>query len=267
MMFASDLDRTLIYSQGALKDYLSTEPLDLVPVERKLEANVSFMTKQSLQYLQSISEKLLFVPVTTRSLVQYNRVLFHKTNSLYAVTSNGANILYKGSILSDWTEKIGREMSETSVPLNELMLKVSEQFQIPGDLREVESLFFYYYLNEKISRELLKELGDFISNKGWRLSYQGKKLYLVPHAISKGRAVRFIQEREGITTLIGAGDSLFDDDFLSLCDYPFVLGHGELAQSIPLKENYTIIEQLGAIGGEELLRTIYHLVGENKECD
>lgn len=264
MMFASDLDRTLIYSQGALAEYPTKVDLELIPVEQKLDKSVSFMTKHSLQYLQMISKKLLFVPVTTRSLIQYKRVFLHNTDNLYAVTSNGANILYKGSPMSDWTGVIEKEMSEGSVPLEELRKFVSKQFHIPGDLREVESLFFYYYLNGDISRELVNDLDDFISNKGWRLSHQGKKLYLVPQAISKGRAVRFIQEREEITTLIGAGDSLFDDDFLTLCHHPFVLGHGELAQLYPLKEHYTIIEHLGATGGEELLRTIYNLVEQNK---
>lgn len=259
-MFASDLDRTLIYSQGALTEFPPSGNLELTAVEHKQEASVSFMTRSSLQYLQSLSKKLLFVPVTTRSLVQYKRVFFQHTDTLYAVTSNGANILYNGSPLSDWKEKIEKEITEMSVPLKQLQQEVEQKFFIPGDLREVESLFFYYYLNGNISQELVIELDDYISHKGWKLSHQGKKLYLVPHAVSKGKAVKFIQEREEITTLIGAGDSLLDDDFLTLCNHPFVLGHGELAQLHPLKEHYTIIEQYGAAGGEELLRAIYHLV-------
>lgn len=264
MMFASDLDRTLIYSHGALTEFPPSDNTELTAVEHKQDTSVSFMTKRSLQYLQQLSKRLLFVPVTTRSRLQYERVFFQHTDAKYAVTSNGANILYDGKLLSDWNEKIVKEIKDMSVPLEQLRNEVSQRFHIPGDLREVENLFFYYYLHGNITREMVIELDDYISDKGWKLSHQGKKLYLVPRAVSKGRAVKFIQEREEISTLIGAGDSLFDDDFLTLCHHPFVLGHGELAQEYSVKEQYTIIEQFGAAGGEELLRAIMNLVEQNK---
>lgn len=263
MMFASDLDRTLIYSKRALMDFPPQEELELVSVEKKLDTSVSFMTRQSLEYLELISAKLLFVPVTTRSLAQYERVSLYGTALRYAVTSNGATILYNGESLPDWTEEIKREMLETSLQLEEINDHIENHFHIQGELRVVENLFFYYYLSELVLPEVVEELHLFLSQKGWRLSLQGKKLYFIPNAMSKGKAIRFIQEREEVTTLIGAGDSVFDDDFLKLCQYPFILGHGELAQMYPLREGYKVIEQAGAAGGEELLKTILNLVEQS----
>lgn len=259
MMFASDLDRTLIYSKRAMEDYPLDEKIDLVPVEQKLKNDVSFMSKSSLEYLQRLSKKLLFVPVTTRSLEQYQRILFSETLIKYAVTTNGANIHYQGTPLREWESKVSKEMADSSVHLQELISLITQHFHFQGEMRVVEDLFFYYHLTEIVSAEVVEELVSSLFNLGWRVSLQGRKLYFVPTAISKGKAIQFIQEREEVTTLIGAGDSLFDDDFLKLCQYPFVLGHGELA-SYPLQEHYNVVRQVGIKGGEELLKSITQLV-------
>ncbi|MDQ0155121.1 HAD family hydrolase [Robertmurraya andreesenii] len=259
MMFASDLDRTLIYSNRALSDYGVEEDIELVTVEQKLDQKVSFMSAGSLAYLQRISSKLLFVPVTTRSYEQYRRVLLPNTLQKYAVTSNGANILYEGMPLVDWKNKISKDITNSSMHLGEIIEQMKDNFYIPGEMRTVEQLFVYYYLSDRISSQLVQEIACFLAEKGWRVSYQGNKFYLMPLSISKGEAVRFIQEREGISTLIGAGDSSFDDDFLRICQYPFVLGHGELAQK-PLKEHYQVIKEEGVKGGEMLLNSILKLI-------
>lgn len=259
MMFASDLDRTLIYSKRAMEDYPTDEIIDLVPVEQKLNQEVSFMSKNSLNHLQNLSTKLLFVPVTTRSLDQYERVFFKETAIKYAVTTNGANIHYNGKPLAEWDIKVTKEMEALSVKLGELIPFIKQHAHIKGELRIVEDLFIYYYLTEMVTPEIIEELMVILEEKGWRVSLQGKKLYFMPIAISKGKAIKFIQEREGVTTLIGAGDSLFDDDFLQYCQHPFVLGHGELA-TYPLKEHYNVIKQIGIKGGEELLKSITQLV-------
>ncbi|MGG0716833.1 HAD family hydrolase [Robertmurraya massiliosenegalensis] len=263
MMFASDLDRTLIYSKRAMEEYSLVDELELIAVERKEEKEVSFMSKKALDYLGKLSSKLMFVPVTTRSLSQYKRVSFQGIVHKYAVTTNGAIILYNGNQLSEWNEKISKEIRSTSVSMGELVDLLLGHFTIDGDLRFVEERFVYYYLEKDITPELLSEVTKFSEEKGWRVSLQGKKLYFVPRPLSKGSAIKYIQEREGISTLIGAGDSLLDDDFLQFCQHPFVLGHGELNR-YPLKEHYNVIEQLGVKGGEELLKSI-HAILENEQ--
>lgn len=261
MMFASDLDRTLIFSKSALRDFPNYDGQELIPIEKKSEEKVAFMTKTSYGLLQTIASKLLFVPVTTRSLEEYNRILFHELPVEYAVTTNGANIFYNGRILSEWNENVRKQLIDISIGKEELIESLSPFIQrIPGEMRIVEDLFVYFYLSESIDLELLDEIKGSLLEKGWRLSLQGRKLYFMPIPISKGRAVKFIQEREGKTTLIGAGDSLFDDDFLQHCQYPFVPSHGELARSMELKKQYILTQDVGVKGGEELLRSILKLI-------
>ncbi|WP_019155889.1 HAD family hydrolase [Robertmurraya massiliosenegalensis] len=262
MMFASDLDRTLIYSKRAMEEYSLVEELELIAVERKEDKEVSFMSKKALDYLGKLSSRLMFVPVTTRSLSQYKRVSFQGIEHQYAVTTNGAIILYNGDQLREWDEKISKAIRSSSVSMGELVDLLVHQFAIDGDLRFVEERFVYYYLEKEITSDFLSELTHFAEERGWRVSLQGKKLYFVPKPLSKGSAIKYIQEREGISTVIGAGDSLLDDDFLQFCQHPFVLGHGELNR-YPLKEHYNVIEQLGVKGGEELLKSI-HTILESK---
>ncbi len=261
MMFASDLDRTIIYSHRAIEEYSKHEKLELIAVEKREKKEVSFMSKMALAYLRQLSSMLLFVPVTTRSLSQYQRVFFQNIAHQYAVTTNGAIILYKGEKLVEWEEKISKEIRSSSVSMQELKQLLINYFKIEGELRLVEELFIYYYLEKGIAPELLLEVTESARKKGWRVSLQGRKLYFVPKSLSKGSAIKFIQEREEISTLIGAGDSLLDDDFLKLCHHPFVLSHGEL-NNYPLKEHYYVIEQAGVKGGEVLLKSILSIANK-----
>ena len=57
------------------------------------------MTESAFSMLKEVNRQVLFIPVTTRTTEQFNRfVIFEKEIPLtYAITTNGANILYKGN--------------------------------------------------------------------------------------------------------------------------------------------------------------------------
>ena len=77
MLFASDLDRTLIYSPRTFDgEELKEEVCSVEIYENK---PISFMTKNALMMLKELTKRLLFVPVTTRTKLQYLRIhLFQK---------------------------------------------------------------------------------------------------------------------------------------------------------------------------------------------
>ena len=54
---------------------------------------ISFMTEKAIALLRELSEEMMFVPVTTRTVEQYNRVsLFREEiRPTYAITSNGGS--------------------------------------------------------------------------------------------------------------------------------------------------------------------------------
>lgn len=265
MMFATDLDRTIIYSRKALEDLGPALNNQMQTVEQNEGKNLAFMTRRALEILQDISHELLLVPVTTRTTKQFERVFIFKEHIpvKYAVTFNGAEILYDGKPLRDWRENISGRLKQECASMNELKdILLKDIYHVNGKLKSADGLFLYYLLDEKLDAQQVLDFKRAASAYGWRISYQGRKLYFMPNPISKGEAVSFIKDREGINTLIGAGDSLLDEDFLVNCDHSFIPAHGELAEQTELL-TYIFTEQKGVYAGEEILRKIKAIISES----
>ncbi|MDQ0272016.1 HAD family hydrolase [Cytobacillus purgationiresistens] len=254
MLFASDLDRTLIYSKRALAEFQEEGRLDILPVEFQNGEEMAYITKSSLETLHNIAKEVLFVPVTTRTPEQYNRIDLQLPIT-YAITSNGANICYKGKILNEWHQLVLRRLSDECLDIEALMKDI-HQFSIDGIRKVADGLFFYYILADPLPANTVHELSQFAFSEGWRISLQGRKIYFMPNPISKGKAVNFIKERENISISYGAGDSLLDDDFLQECDHSFVPIHGELASLIQSGRIYEFTAEKGMQATEELLQSI-----------
>ncbi|WP_223593334.1 hypothetical protein [Neobacillus bataviensis] len=259
MIFASDLDRTLVYSKRALDELGIPEGTRLKPVEKKDGRWVAYMTESSFFTLKELSCHSLFIPVTTRTTEQFNRfTVFTEDIPLkYAITTNGANILYQGELLEEWSNHIFQTLAMDSASPEELLSIVErEGYHFDGQLKQVENLFFYYILNGFPDSFVKGELNELAAKYGWRISLQGKKLYFMPMAVRKGAALEYICQREGMKAIAGAGDSLLDLDFLNICQYRFVPNHGELA-CVSKKTGLTLTENTGALAGEEILQHFF----------
>jgi hydroxymethylpyrimidine pyrophosphatase-like HAD family hydrolase len=256
MIVASDLDRTLVYSKRALNELGCSPQIPLIPVEKKDGNWVAFMTERAFNALSDLCKYHLFIPVTTRTTEQFNRFeLFNHGNFplTYAITLNGAEILYKGKTLHEWTRYMTSKIQNESITqITLLSILNKEGYQFDGKIRQVDNLFFYYILNKPPSPEVKAALQNFVAEYGWRISLQGRKLYFIPTAISKGAALEFICRREGMEAFAGAGDSLLDLDFLQNCRYQFVPRHGELANEIK-GTKVTMTNNAGVAAGEEIL--------------
>ncbi|MED4226772.1 hypothetical protein [Neobacillus cucumis] len=266
MIFASDLDRTIIYSQRAIAELGRPEELPLTPVEQKDSNWVAYMTKTSHSLLKELSERCLFVPVTTRTTAQFSRfVIFKKDIPIkYAITSNGANILFNGQPMKEWSFHLYNRLKMESVSQTELVSILSKEgIHLDGEKKQAEQWFFYYLLNclpSDSDRIAIEHLAD---KYGWRTSLQGRKLYLVPKAISKGNALNQICNLEGLYAFAGAGDSMLDWDFLKDCQYRFVPNHGELARqlmSVSGEEYSMVTTTSGVKAGEEIIQKVYKLL-------
>ncbi|QIZ09629.1 hypothetical protein HFZ78_25550 [Priestia megaterium] len=261
MIFASDLDRTLVYSKRAIKELGELDKTVIKPVEKKDNNWVAYMTERSFFALKELSLTSLFVPVTTRTTEQFNRFyIFNEDIQLkYAITSNGANIINKGEIMKDWSTYIFQRMNAESVPQNELLAILKrEGFHFDGQIKQAENLFFYFILNSLPPASDQKAINDLAVSYGWRISIQGRKLYFIPLAISKGDALEFISKREGMEVIAGAGDSVLDWDFLKNCQYRFVPAHGELAR-VSGTSNFTLTKNYGVSAGEEITQQFLQL--------
>lgn len=97
ILFFADMDNTLIYS------YKRDIGSDKIGVEFYPEKNqmISYMTKTSWKLLQKVAHKLLFIPTTTRTIEQYQRINLGFV-PLYALVCNGGILLENGQENMRW---------------------------------------------------------------------------------------------------------------------------------------------------------------------
>jgi len=266
MIFASDLDRTLMYSNRAIEELGNPNEFTLKPVELKDGRWVAYMTVAAFLALKELSHQSLFVPVTTRTTEQFKRfaIFEHEIPITYAITSNGANIIYRGEQMEEWSNHIHNRLRTESVSQAELISILQRYgFQLDGVKKQAENLFFYYILNDLPSTIEKELMNDLLVKYGWRISLQGRKLYFIPLAISKGSALEYICNREGVKAIAGAGDSILDWDFLQNCRYRFVPQHGELAKELARVSgtiNHILTKGRSVIAGEEILHQFLKLL-------
>jgi hydroxymethylpyrimidine pyrophosphatase-like HAD family hydrolase len=256
MIFASDLDRTLIYSNRAIEELGRPGKTMLKPVERKDDKWISFMTTASFSMLEEINRRFLFIPITTRTTNQFNRIfIFKKEIPLtYAITSNGGHILYKGEEVEEWSAILSAKLQKDVASNKEVQdcLKKKE-FRLSGLVKQVEDLFFYFILENSLSSVEINEISNSIMSFGWRISLQGRKLYFIPKAINKGTALEYICNTERLKVITGAGDSNLDWDFLKHCPNRHVPIHGELASN-DFITSCSVTKNSGILAGEEILQ-------------
>ncbi|CAN5204350.1 hypothetical protein BH09ACT1_BH09ACT1_02010 [soil metagenome] len=260
-LFACDLDRTLIYSANALllgTDDSAAPALVVCEVYRGVP--ISFMTRRAetlLARLAQINEAVTddFVPVTTRTVAQFERVHLGATPR-YAITTNGGVLLHDGAVDYDWRSRVSFALEERSAPLVEVESLLLDPAVAPFVLRvhRAEQLFVYAI----VDREIIPEtwLNDFSARcreLGWTVSLQGRKLYAVPVAVTKAAAVAELRRRLGVSTVIAAGDSVLDRGMLGDADIAFRPAHGELEDGGYSAPNLTVTDARGVLAGEEIL--------------
>ena len=268
MIFASDLDSTLIYSSRHCR-LINDDELLAVDFYNN---NYSSITKSMHLSLQHINENLLFIPVTTRSKKEYKRIkyLYDGVKPKYAIVANGGIILKDGVELMAWADIVSNKIKEiTSV---ENMIKLCGFFlesDVVKSYKTCEGLFIYSILDEDklanllsnndIDSDYFEALRFFCSKHNYNMSKQGRKIYIVPNCINKYDPINFIMQLENINILIAAGDSLLDYPMIKHSNYGIIPCHGELLGNPPLEgfpNNVYITKNTGIFAGEEILNMV-----------
>ncbi|WP_315115171.1 HAD family hydrolase [uncultured Clostridium sp.] len=264
MIFASDLDRTLIYSNFFLEPHM----INVIPVERKDDKNISHMTINSIKLLSLINEKLLFIPTTTRSLEQYKRIsIFHETIPVkYAVVANGGIILKNGEIDLKWKEIISSKMKTLISPKD--LIKLCSFFLDSNYIKSYrccDDLFLYAVLkSDFINSEDFHRLVSLANEHGYIATRNNKKVYIIPKFINKWAPLEYIMTIENENQIISAGDSFLDLPMLHNSMYGIVPFHGELQNlykdKLAMHDNIYFTKEQGLLSSEEFLKNILKLV-------
>ncbi len=269
MIFASDLDSTLIYSSRHC-NLINEEKL--FPVDF-YNNRCSFITNSMKDTLEHINESMLFIPVTTRSPNEYMRIkyFYEVIKPKYAIVANGGIILKNGIELKDWSDIISAKIKE-SVPVSSMIKLCS--FFLESNLvmryKTCEDLFIYSIVDEgnianmistkEIALDYFESLQRFCSKYNYSLSKQGRKVYIVPNCINKYDPINYIMQLENISTFLAAGDSLLDYPMIKYSNYGIVPTHGELLHTLALKklvDTVYVTKKSGILAGEEMLYMVH----------
>ncbi|MEU9896834.1 HAD family hydrolase [Streptomyces phaeochromogenes] len=258
VLVASDLDRTLIYSSAALALTMpDARAPRLLSVEVHESKPLSYMTETAAGLLAELGDVADFVPTTTRTRKQYQRIQLPGPAPKFAICANGGHLLVDGVTDPEWHASVAERLARECAPLDE----VREHMEATADPawvrkhRLAEDLFVYLVVErELLPEDWVKELAVWAENRGWTVSLQGRKIYAVPKPLTKSAAMREVARRTGATLTLAAGDSLLDADLLLAADRGWRPGHGELADVGWTAPGITALPERGVAAGERILR-------------
>lgn len=210
MILFTDLDNTIIYSYKH----------DIGEQKRNVELyqgrEISFITNKTYELLCKARKSMRVVPISTRTIEQYNRIDLGVGEFPYALVCNGGILLINGKKDTRWYNASLEMISESESELKRALELLEIDDRRSFELRFIENLFIFTKCENPervvidLRRILNSELVDVFNN--------GAKVYVVPKALSKGNAIkRFLKLFENEKT-IAAGDSEFDISMLKYAD-------------------------------------------------
>lgn len=215
MLFATDLDNTMIFSHRIVDESKS----NVQCVEFYKGRPITYMTLSSIQKLKNLMQQIYIIPVTTRSISQFNRVELWSTIE-YAIVDNGGTILHYGVPFIEWEQYIQKVLA------NYNLQAVCDLFTDLPDLllkpKIVDGKFvFTKSSNVTKSKTILQQKLD---TKIWQISFQGNKIYAIPQGITKGIALQYLCENllHNHLPVIAAGDSDLDISMLDYATYGII---------------------------------------------
>ncbi|MFJ4687906.1 HAD family hydrolase [Streptomyces sp. NPDC088789] len=262
VLVASDLDRTLIYSSAALALTMpDARAPRLLCVEVHESKPLSYLTETSARLLTELGElgedRAVFVPSTTRTRRQYERINLPGPAPRFAICANGGHLLVDGVTDHDWHARVTARLADECAPLAEVRahLETSADPAWVRKHRVADDLFAYLVIErDLLPEDWMKELAVWAENRGWTVSLQGRKIYAVPRPLTKSAAMREVARRTGADRALAAGDSLLDADLLLAADHAWRPAHGELADAGWTAPTVTALPERGVLAGERILR-------------
>ncbi|SIR89809.1 hypothetical protein [Williamsia sterculiae] len=250
-----DLDRTLIYSRAAA-GAVSQDALRCVEVYR--DNPQSFMTVPAMGLLERLTTRATVVPCTTRTVEQYRRVRLPLPMPRYAVAANGGTLLCDGEPDAQWHRRVRDRLRRDSAPLSEVAALFSADAGSAWmhATRLADDLFCYAVVDvAALPDDRLPRWRDAVAARGWNLSRQGRKVYLMPDGLTKMNAVDEILDRIGGSRerLFAAGDGALDIPVLAAAAGAIRPRHGELEELGWSAPSVAVTDSDGASAAEELL--------------
>ena len=246
IVFTTDLDNTMIFS------YKHDIGENKICAEVYQGREISFVTEKTADLLKKVNETVLLVPTTTRTLEQYNRIDLGIGTPRIALVCNGGVLLENGKENDEWYGESLRltETARDQLHLSEKLLE--EDKNRTFEIRNIRELFVFTKCDEPeksvsaLKEKLDTDIVDVFNN--------GVKVYVVPKALSKGKALERLRQKLSPDVLIAAGDSEFDITMLHACDIP--IAPRTLADTSELPDNTVVIDEDDGIFSDRVLECV-----------
>lgn len=200
ILLACDLDGTLLVPErdAGVND---------IPAEIIRGRRASFWTPGTVQRLKDLPDDVMLVPVTSRSVEQYHRIVWPDgCEPEIAIAANGGVLLIDGKIADKWLE------DQLDVGMLEWVCDRLRKYN--GICRVVDGCYAYLSTGDQVSQADL----DFVCESGLAVFRTGRKYYFLPDGIDKAVAVRRLAGQVSPGIIIAAGDGLMDLSMLALAD-------------------------------------------------
>lgn len=238
LIFATDLDNTLIYSQ-------KKSAQNSCCVEWKEGRELSYMTEESYKRLQKINEneKICIVPITTRSLEQYQRISLLKNEPELAIVANGGILLLNGKVDENWRKESLEIISESRQELEKAWAYLEADENRNFELRNIDDMFLF--TKSKKPADTIIGLERVLNRSMVSVIENYNKIYVIPRVLDKGLAMKrlrnylkekYLKENQ-MFTVLAAGDSSFDTPMLQEAEYAVALDEAYFTEKLADKEH------------------------------
>lgn len=177
------------------------------------------MTPHALELLRTLRKRsdMVFAPLTTRSLEQYNRIdFFEGEYPELALAANGGILIENGKINTSWFEQSKKLISDCYEEFEKGIKFFEGDEDVYFEIRIVDELFvFTKSYAPQTTKKILNDILDHSKVEAYNI---GDKVYIFPKILTKGNAVRRLKEHFNFQNIICAGDSEFDVSMLDVAD-------------------------------------------------
>lgn len=208
-----DLDNTIIFSHRKELNTSKRVAELLNGVEQ------SYITERTFSFLSSC-RSISFVPVTTRTLQQYERVkgTIQSFNSKYALILNGAILLKNGDVDDLWLNESRELVKDATDEMNKAATLLKRYCKKPLRYRDD----FLIYSSAKEPKAIAEKIEKGIDSSRINVFFDSRKVYCAPLSMSKGNNVRRFSRYYQSNVTIGVGDSKNDLSMLESVDIPIL---------------------------------------------
>ena len=226
VLFAADLDNTLVYSRRRLTELAAEKnfsfPDDFICVECIDGQGCGYMSRRTVRMLAELRAKMGFVPITTRSLAQYRRMAFPaEIMPHFALVANGALLLCDGATDATWQNKTKAVAALARNELLRLAEKLAADYAFRGKPPQlIDDIFLFV----RVANDADFDAALLRVRNATRLCVgtSGRKIYIFPDNMDKGTALDRLKKLTAASFVFAAGDSPLDLPMLQKSDCAFV---------------------------------------------